>query len=29
MRRGDFVTVTIQGDYGKPQPALVIRADLF
>ena len=29
MRRGDLVTVAMQGDFGKPRPALVIRADLF
>lgn len=29
MRRGDFVTVTMQGDFGKPRPALVIQADPF
>ncbi|MGP0058784.1 MAG: type II toxin-antitoxin system PemK/MazF family toxin [Beijerinckiaceae bacterium] len=29
MRRGDFVTVALQGDFGKPRPALVIQADLF
>lgn len=29
MRRGDFVTVAMQGDFGKPRPALVIQADLF
>lgn len=29
MRRGDLVTVAIQGDFGKPRPALVIQADLF
>jgi len=29
MRRGDFVTVAIQGDFGKPRPALVVQADLF
>ena len=29
MKRGDFVTVAIQGDYGKPRPALVIQADQF
>ncbi|HMM45876.1 MAG TPA: type II toxin-antitoxin system PemK/MazF family toxin [Candidatus Macondimonas sp.] len=29
MRRGDFVTIAIQGDYGKPRPALVIQADPF
>jgi len=29
MRRGDFVTVAMQGDFGKPRPALVVQADLF
>lgn len=29
MKRGDLVTVALQGDYGKPRPALVIRADNF
>ncbi|KAF1036253.1 MAG: putative endoribonuclease MazF [Herbaspirillum frisingense] len=29
MRRGDFVTVAIQGDFGKPRPALVIQANQF
>ena len=29
MRRGDFVTVALQGDLGKPRPALVIQSDLF
>lgn len=29
MRRGDLVTVAMQGDYGKPRPALVIQADQF
>ena len=29
MRRGDFVTIVIQGDFGKPRPALVIQADHF
>lgn len=27
--RGDLVTIAMQGDYGKPRPALVIQADLF
>ena len=27
--RGDIVTVVVQGDFGKPRPALVIQADLF
>ena len=29
MKRGDVVIVAIQGDYGKPRPALVIQSDLF
>lgn len=29
MRRGDLVTIVLQGDYGKPHPALVIQSDLF
>ena len=29
MRRGDLVTIALQGDYGKPRPALVIQSDLF
>jgi len=28
MRRGDLVTVSLPGDYGKPRPALVIQSDL-
>lgn len=28
MRRGDFVTVSLQGVYGKPRPALVVQSDL-
>jgi mRNA interferase MazF len=28
MRRGDLVTVALQGSHGKPRPALVIQADL-
>lgn len=28
MRRGDLVTVSAPGDYGKPRPAVVIQADL-
>ncbi|CAI08015.1 MazF-like predicted growth inhibitor,ccdB family [Aromatoleum aromaticum EbN1] len=27
--RGDFVTIVMQGDFGKPRPALVIQADSF
>lgn len=29
MRRGDFVTIAMQGDLGKPRPALMIQADQF
>lgn len=29
MKRGDLVTVALQGDYGKPRPALVIQSDFF
>ena len=29
MRRGDLVTVAIQGDFGKPRPALVIQSDRY
>ena len=29
MKRGDFVTVALQGDFGKPRPALVVQADPF
>lgn len=27
MKRGDIVTVAVQGDYGKPRPALIIESD--
>ena len=29
MKRGDLATVALQGDLGKPRPALVIQSDLF
>lgn len=29
LTRGDFVTVALQGEMGKPRPALVIQTDLF
>ena len=29
MRRGELVVVALQGDYGKPRPALVLQSDLF
>jgi mRNA interferase MazF len=28
MRRGDIVTVSAPGDYGKPRPAVIIQSDL-
>lgn len=27
VKRGDIVTVALQGDYGKPRPAVVIQSD--
>jgi mRNA interferase MazF len=29
MKRGDLVTIALQGDYGKPRPALIIQSDFF
>ena len=29
MQRGELITVALQGDAGKPRPALVIQADHF
>ena len=29
MNRGDLVTVALQGEHGKPRPALVIQSDFF
>ncbi len=29
MKRGNLVTVALQGEYGKPRPALVVQADSF
>ena len=29
MIRGDLVSITVQGDFGKPRPALVIQANQF
>ena len=29
IRRGQFVTVAVPGDYGKPRPALIVQSDLF
>jgi mRNA interferase MazF len=29
MKRGDFVTIAMHGDFGKPRPALVIQSNQF
>jgi mRNA interferase MazF len=29
MMRGDLITIAVQGDFGKPRPAVVIQSDLF
>lgn len=29
MNRGQLVTIALQGDFGKPRPALIIQADQF
>lgn len=29
MKRGDFVTIAMSGDFGKPRPALVVQANQF
>lgn len=29
MKRGDLVTLTLPGSYGKPRPALWVQSDLF
>ncbi len=29
MKRGDFVTIALQGDFGKPRPALIVQSDHF
>ena len=29
VSRGDFVTIALPGDYGKPRPALVVQDDAF
>ncbi|MGI9133736.1 MAG: type II toxin-antitoxin system PemK/MazF family toxin [Rhodoferax sp.] len=29
MMRGDLVTISMQGDFGKPRPALVVQANPF
>jgi len=29
VKRGDLVSIALQGAYGKPRPAVVVQADLF
>ena len=29
MERGDIIICVLNGDYGKPRPAVVIQSDLF
>ena len=29
MKRGNVVTVAMQGDFGRPRPALVLQSDVF
>jgi mRNA interferase MazF len=29
MRRGQFVTIALQGEYGKPRPGLVVQSDAY
>jgi len=29
MKRGSVVTIALQGNYGKPRPALVVQSDYF
>ncbi len=29
VKRGDLVTISSSGDYGKPRPALIIQSDAF
>ncbi len=29
MRRGNFATIAMPGDFGKPRPALVVQSDQF
>ena len=29
MKRGDVVTIALNGDYGKPRPAVIIQGTLF
>jgi mRNA interferase MazF len=29
MKRGDLITVSLPGDYGKPRPALIVQSEHF
>jgi len=29
MKRGDLITIALQGDFGKPRPAVVVQSDIF
>jgi len=29
LRRGNIVSIVVQGDFGKPRPALLIQSDMF
>lgn len=29
MKRGELVTIALQGDLGKPRPALIVQSELF
>jgi len=29
MKRGDFVMIALQGDFGKPRPALIVQSNHF
>lgn len=29
MKRGDIVTISLPGEYGKPRPGLIFQSDLF
>lgn len=29
MKRGDLLGIVLQGDFGKPRPALIIQSDQF
>ena len=29
MKRGDIIRIVLQGDFGKPRPAVIVQADNF